>query len=88
MCILIHMKHSTHQRINITLPDQTLKNIDQVAKHGSRSHFIDTAVSFYLLHQKRSLLRQELEEGALVHFDRDREIAAELFEIPDSWDRN
>ena len=82
------MKTDPHQRINITLPDQTLKKIDRVAKQGGRSRFIDVAVNFYLVHQKQAHLRNELQEGAIARASRDRDVTAEFFEIADSWETN
>ncbi len=82
------MKTDANQRINITLPDQTLKRIDRIAKQGNRSRFIDTAVNFYLSHQAQAELRHELQEGALARAERDSAISAELFDLTDTWETN
>jgi metal-responsive CopG/Arc/MetJ family transcriptional regulator len=48
MCILKQIKGETtmHQRINITLPEKTIRLIDRVAQN--RSRFIDQAVKHYI----------------------------------------
>jgi hypothetical protein len=86
MCIIMDMKNSTHQRINITLPAQTLHRIDQIAEHGDRSRLIDTAVNLYLAQRTRGQLRKALREGAEARATRDREIAAALFDLDDPWE--
>lgn len=53
------MKNDTYERVNITLPSQTLRRLDRVAKRGERSQFINDAVTARL--DKR--LRKELIEG-------------------------
>lgn len=75
---------NTSQRINITLPDQTLQQIDKVAQKGNRSKLIDTAVNFYIGHHARARLHDALKEGALAREKRDREIT-ELFDFSESW---
>ena len=80
------MKNSTHQRINITLPAQTLHRIDQIAEHGDRSRLIDTAVNLYLTQRTRAQLWKALREGAEARATRDRDIAAALFDLDDPWE--
>ena len=80
------MINDTQRRINITLPDQTLQQIDRATDHGNRSRLIDAAVNFYLGHQKRANLHNELHEGAVVRAKRDLECAIELFTMTESWE--
>lgn len=37
-----------HRRINITLPEETVRLIDRVAAKGDRSRLIDEAVRHYV----------------------------------------
>ncbi len=52
-----------HQRINITLPQETLRLIDRVTKRGNRSQFIDKAVRYYIKTIGRENLRKRLKEN-------------------------
>ena len=67
----------THERVNITLPSQTLARIAKAAGSGNRSRFIDMAVNFYLSEQGRAALHDSLRTGALARADRDRQITDE-----------
>jgi CopG family transcriptional regulator / antitoxin EndoAI len=66
-----------HQRINITLPEETLRVIDQVANKGDRSRFIDSAVRYYVDAIGRANLRKRLKEGAIRRAERDLNLAQE-----------
>lgn len=72
------------QRINISLPIRTLKQIDRIADHGSRSLLIDAAVRHFIAARNRTDLRKLLKEGALARAKRDRTVA-ELFDLDDVW---
>ncbi len=64
-----------NKRLNIMLPDATLKVLDRLAPKGDRSRFISQAV-----------LR--LKQGALAHAQLDLEIAEEWFPVEqESWQR-
>ena len=60
-----------HRRLNITLPEETVRQIDRIAKSGNRSRLIDQAVREYLREKQRASLRKQLEEGALRRASRD-----------------
>ena len=66
-----------HRRINITLPDATIRLIDRVAKKGDRSFLISEAVKHYVTSIGKARLRRLLKEGALRHAERDRRLAEE-----------
>jgi len=68
-----------HQRINITLPDETLMLIDRLAQQGDRSRFIDAAVRHYVAAIGKAGLRRRLKEGALARAERDLSLAEEYF---------
>ena len=70
-----------HKRINVTLPEATVKLIDKVAKKGDRSRFIDQAVKHYLEDVGRENLKKRLKEGAIKRADRDLSVAAEWFDL-------
>jgi CopG family transcriptional regulator / antitoxin EndoAI len=67
------------RRINITLPDETVRLIDRVAAKGDRSRFIAEAVTHYVSATGRAELRKRLKEGALRRAERDRRLATEWF---------
>jgi len=66
-----------HRRINITLPDATIKLIDRVAKKGDRSFLISEAVKHYVTSIGKARLRRLLKEEALRYAEFDRRLAEE-----------
>ena len=70
-----------HQRVNITLPEDTLRLIDRVATKGDRSRFIDIAIKHYVDAIGRANLRKQLKEGAVRHAARDLGLAQEWFTL-------
>jgi len=66
---------TVHRRINITLPEKTIRLIDRVAKKGDRSFLISEAVQRYVASLGKARLRRLLKEGALRHAERDRRLA-------------
>lgn len=64
-----------YRRINISLPDETLRLIDRVAAKGDRSQFIAEAVRHYVTRTGRARLRKRLKEGAVRRAARDRTLA-------------
>jgi len=75
----------TYRRLNITLPEETVRLMDRVAKKGDRSRFIAEAVERYVAEMGRRSLRERVKEGALTAARRDLAIAEEWFEIDDEW---
>ena len=59
-----------HRRINITLPEATVRLIDRVAPKGDRSRLIAEAVSHYVESIGRVQLRKRLKEGAIRRTER------------------
>jgi CopG family transcriptional regulator/antitoxin EndoAI len=84
---LLHTKHVYNnrkgavmsKRVNIMLPESTLKILDRVAGKGDRSRFISQAVLHYVQSQTASNLRKRLKQAALVNAKLDLEIAEEWF---------
>ena len=64
-----------HRRINITLPEETIRLIDRVAQKGDRSFLISEAVRHYVASVGKARLRRLLKEGALRHAERDQSLA-------------
>ena len=75
-----------HKRVNITLPEETLRLIDRAAKKGYRSHFIDEAVRHFAKERSRVHLKARLKEGAQKRARRDLVTAREWFLLEEeSW---
>ena len=66
-----------HRRINITLPEETLRLIDRLAERGNRSRLIDQALRHYVERRGRSKLKKFLREGAVRRAKRDLRMAEE-----------
>ncbi|HEY4504528.1 MAG TPA: hypothetical protein VJI73_02020 [Candidatus Paceibacterota bacterium] len=70
------MKAETiYQRINITLPRQTLSLVRRVSKPGDRSRLIDHALLYYLNKTHQIRVRKELIEGYRSNSQTNREMA-------------
>lgn len=65
------------RRINVILPDATVKTIDRLARPGQRSRFIERAVQHYVSTATLEVLQERLREAALRDRDLDLEIAAD-----------
>jgi CopG family transcriptional regulator/antitoxin EndoAI len=75
-----------HQRINITLPEETIRLIDRVADKGDRSRFINQAVKRYVEEIGRANLRKQIKEGAQRRAELSLEIAKEWFPLEEeAW---
>ena len=70
-----------HLRLNITLPEETVRLIDRVAKRGNRSRLISDAVRRYVEEVGRANLRRQLKQGAKRRADRDLAMAEEWFAL-------
>ena len=66
-----------NQRINVSLPEETLRLLDRVAGKGDRSRLIDQAVRYYIDQQGRSKLKKRLQEGAIRRAARDLQLTEE-----------
>jgi CopG family transcriptional regulator/antitoxin EndoAI len=63
-----------NKRINIVLPESTIRTINRLAKPGHRSRFIDQAVQHYVAAGRAAALRTRLEEAIVRDRDLDREV--------------
>ena len=74
------------KRINIVLPDTTVKILDRVAPKGDRSRFISQAVLHYVESVGKQNLREQLKAGYKANAERNLEIAAEWFPLEEeAW---
>jgi CopG family transcriptional regulator / antitoxin EndoAI len=69
------------KRINVLLPEETVRVLDKVARKGSRSRFISKAVLHYVEHRGKQSLRDRLKQEALENAQRDLSLAAEWFPL-------
>jgi CopG family transcriptional regulator/antitoxin EndoAI len=76
-------QNTINRRLNITLPERTVKMLDRAAPKGNRSRLIDDAIRQYLTTVGRAALRKRLEEGYRRGAEQDLEIAAEWFSAED-----
>ena len=75
-----------HRRLNITLPEETVRLIDRIAKSGNRSRLIDQALRAFLSGKQRDSLRQQLEEGARRRAKRDLALSEEWVSLEEeAW---
>ncbi len=80
---------SSVRRLNITLPEKTVRRIDSVAKRGDRSRFIAAAVERYITEIGRIRLRKQIKEGALRSAERSQALANEWFPLEEeAWQQN
>jgi len=78
-----------YRRVNMTLPDKTIKLLDSVSEKGERSSFVDKAVHFYIEEIGKANLNKQLREGAIKRSSRDLSIAEDWFLIEEqSWQKN
>jgi CopG family transcriptional regulator/antitoxin EndoAI len=77
-----------HRRLNITLPEETVRLIDRIAKSGNRSRLIDQAVREFLRGKQRASLRKQLEEGARRRASRDLALSEEWTSLEEeAWQK-
>ena len=74
------------KRINVLLPEETVKVLDRVAPKGNRSRLISNAVLYYVSAKAKSNLAERLKQGALANARRDLEITHEWFSLDEeAW---
>jgi CopG family transcriptional regulator/antitoxin EndoAI len=72
---------TVHRRINITLPEDTVRLLDRVSQKGDRSGLIDRAIKTYVDRLGRANLRRQLKEGYRRRGADDLRIAQEWFPL-------
>ncbi|NJK76135.1 MAG: hypothetical protein HC849_09995 [Oscillatoriales cyanobacterium RU_3_3] len=79
----------TYHRIDITLPTETLQELDRFVPKGDRSRFIHAAICAYITQIQKEKLRQQLKEGAISRAGRDRQLADDWFAVEEEvWRQN
>jgi hypothetical protein len=74
------------KRINVMLPETTIRTLDRLSKPGERSRFINKAVLHYAATRSAEGLREQLKQSAIRDRDLDREIADEWVAVDyESW---
>ncbi len=75
-----------HKRVNVTLPEETIRLIDRSTNHGNRSRFINEAVKHFVRKHGRTQIRRLLKEGAQARAVRDLALAREWFSVDEqAW---
>lgn len=78
-----------YQRINITLPTETLQQLETFAPKGERSRFIHAAIQAYISQIQKEKLRQQLKAGAINRADRDLSLADDWLALEEeAWQEN
>jgi len=78
-----------HVRLNVTLPEATVKRIDRIARKRGRSRFIDRAVKHYIDEMGRARLRHRMKEGAIARAERDLSLVEGWFIVEEeAWPGN
>lgn len=72
------------QRINVSLPEATVKLIDRVTRKGDRSRLIDAAVRHYVKSVGKARFQRKLAEGYRELSKSSLEIAAEWFPVDEA----
>jgi len=76
------------KRINVILPEATVKTIDRLARPGQRSRFIDRAVQHYVNTASPEALQERLKQAAIRDRDLDLEIANDWSAVDQAqWDK-
>jgi CopG family transcriptional regulator/antitoxin EndoAI len=76
-------------RINVILPDETVRVLDRVAPKGGRSRLISDAVMHYVSSRGKSQLAERLKAGYQANAKRDLAIAEEWFPLEEeAWQQH
>jgi CopG family transcriptional regulator / antitoxin EndoAI len=74
------------KRINVTLPEATIRLLDRVSAKGQRSEMIDRAIHKFVDETGRKNLRRRLREGYRRRAEEDLQLAAEWFHVDEeAW---
>lgn len=69
------------KRINVILPEDTIRTIDRLARPGQRSSFIHRAVQHYVATASAEALQERLRQAAIRDRDLDAEISDDWFAV-------
>lgn len=74
------------KRLNITLPEETVRLMDRAVGKGRRSKLIDRAVRRYVKEEARANLRKQLAESYTANAAFDLQLAEEWFPVDEeAW---
>ena len=77
------------RRINISLPEETVRLMDRVSSRGDRSRLINEAVRRYVASRRRANLKKRLKDGALRRAERDLRLSTDWFLLDEeAWRTN
>jgi metal-responsive CopG/Arc/MetJ family transcriptional regulator len=77
-----------NKRVNIMLPETTMKVLDRVASKGNRSQFISRAVLHYVHSLGKQNLRRQLKAGYEANAEESLKIALEWFPLEEeAWEK-
>lgn len=68
-------------RINVTLPKETVHLLNKISEKGGRSRLIDSAVRFYVNEIGKMNIKKNLREGAIKRKERDLSLSEDWFHI-------
>jgi hypothetical protein len=76
------------KRINVLLPEATIRTIDRLSRPGQRSRFIDRAVKYFVTTASPQALQERLKQAAIRDRDLDMEIANDWFAVDrEQWQK-
>lgn len=70
-----------HRQINIALPEETMKLIEETMPQIELERLIDDALKNYIAQYAEASLREQLKEGAIRRQERDLNLAREWFDL-------
>ena len=70
-----------NKRLNITLPEETVRIMDRAAGKGRRSNLIDRAVRRYVKEETRANLRKQLAASYKANAEADLRLAEGWFRL-------
>lgn len=77
------------KRINVSLPEQTVRALDRVVSKGERSRFINHAILSSISGQSKASLRKRLAEGYTQRAEETLALVEEWFPIDEeAWQKS
>ena len=85
----LSIESSKFNRINVTLPKETIYLLDKVSEKGGSSRLINSAVRFYVNEIGKTNIKKNLQEGAVKRKERDLALAEDWFHVEsETWQNN
>ena len=84
MCLFLSRENDhTRERIDITLPEETIRLLDRAVPNGSRSRFIDKTIRHLIRTESNKQLKDRIKKGAIARAGRDLDLAEAWFVLED-----